>query len=198
MPKIVDKEKMRLRIQQAALRCFMAKGYHATKMTEVAEAAGLAKGTLYLYFEGKEDLILTLVQAFFDRIRQDISVLPTPRTIEAYLEILRRTVTLEQPEMTSLIFEVLGPGFSDPRGTGIIDGFFDWLAGHWAGQFEGLAEAGQIRSDSDPRALSRAVIAMLDGLFLHLSRFDPGSDIVSARREAALTVIASGLRGEKA
>ncbi|MDE4174776.1 TetR/AcrR family transcriptional regulator [Phaeobacter sp. PT47_59] len=195
MPKIVDKEKMRAQIQAAARSCFIQKGYHATRMSDVAKAAGLAKGTLYLYFDSKDELILSLVQVFFDRIRQEISVLPRPQTAEAFVEILRQAVTMQQREMTALIFEVLGPGFTDPRGTQIIDGFFDWLAGHWAEQFADLARRGQIRSGSDPRALARAVIAMLDGLFLHLTLFDPDSDIATARREAALTLIATGLRG---
>ena len=196
MPKIVDKEKMRAQILEAAMLSFAQKGYHATKMTYVARAAGVAKGTLYLYFDSKDDLILTLVQAFFDQVRQEVAAFSAPQTLEAYLEILRQTVTLQQRAMTSLVFEVLGPGFADPRGTQIVDGFFDWLAGHWAQQFAALAAMGQIRSDNDPRALSRAVIAMLDGVFLHLSLFDPGSETASARREAALTVIASGLQGE--
>ncbi|MBE1295346.1 TetR/AcrR family transcriptional regulator [Phycobacter azelaicus] len=195
MPKIVDKDKMRAQILQAAMMCFAQKGYHATKMTDVARAAGLAKGTLYLYFSSKDELILTLVQSYFDQIREEITVQPVPPSLEAYLAILHSTVGLEQREMTALVFEILGPGFTDPRAEQIIGGFFDWLAGHWGRQFEKLASTGQIRCDRDPVALARAVIAMLDGLFLHLTVFAPDEPLAVARREAALTLIASGLKG---
>lgn len=195
MPKIVDKDKMRAEILEAAMLCFTRTGYHTTKMTDIARAAGVAKGTLYLYCDGKDDLILSLIRQYFDGMRAQISLLPAPRTLDQYLESLRHTVFVGECEATSLVFEVLGPSFTDPQAVEIIDGFFDWLARHWAGQFEVLVAAQEIRSDSDPAALARAVIAMLDGLFLHLTLFDPASELAAARREAALTLIASGLRG---
>jgi AcrR family transcriptional regulator len=42
---------------EAALRVFSARGYRATRLEEVAEAAGVSKGTIYRYFRNKEDLI---------------------------------------------------------------------------------------------------------------------------------------------
>ena len=87
-----------------------------------------------------------------------------------------------------------GPGFTEPEAAEVSGGFFDWLADHWGIQFAALADGQGIRVDSDPKALARAVIAMLDGLFLHLTLFDPGPEIAAARCEVALTVIASGLR----
>lgn len=195
MPKIVDKDKMRAEILEAAMMCFARTGYQATKMTDIARAAGVAKGTLYLYCDGKDDLILSLIGQYFDGLRGQITLLPAPQTLELYLDGLRQTVILAQRDMTSLIFEVLGPGFKDPRAVEIIDGFFDWLARHWAEHFADLAEAQEIRADCDPMALARAVIAMLDGVFLHLSLFDAGAKIATLRRETAFTMIASGLRG---
>ncbi len=195
MPKIVDKPKMRAQILDAAMLCFTQKGYHATKMADVARQAGMAKGTLYLYFTGKDEVILTLIQSYFGQIRAEIESLPAPHSLEDYLSLLRMIVSLEKRKMTALIFEILGPGFTDPRGVQIIGGFFDWLAGHWAQHFADLAASGQIRSDNDPKVLARAVIAMLDGLFLHLTVFSPEEPLAVARREAALTLIASGLKG---
>ncbi|WP_457646477.1 TetR/AcrR family transcriptional regulator, partial [Profundibacter sp.] len=53
MPKIVDKDAMRVRIMEAAMQCYSTQGFHAAKMSDIAKAAGLAKGTLYLYFKSK-------------------------------------------------------------------------------------------------------------------------------------------------
>lgn len=46
----------------AALRLFAAKGFAATKLDDVAAAAGTAKGTIYLYFTTKEDLFREVVR----------------------------------------------------------------------------------------------------------------------------------------
>ncbi len=41
----------------AAFRTFAGRGYRATRLEEVAEAAGVTKGAIYYYFSGKEDLL---------------------------------------------------------------------------------------------------------------------------------------------
>ncbi len=48
-------------ILDAALRVFAAHGYNATRLEDVAAAAGVTKGTIYYYFENKEDLLFRLV-----------------------------------------------------------------------------------------------------------------------------------------
>ena len=49
-------------ILAAATRVFGEKGFEATKMEEIALAAGVAKGTLYLYFESKDEIYVTTVE----------------------------------------------------------------------------------------------------------------------------------------
>lgn len=46
----------------AALECFVARGYAATRLEDVAEQAGVAKGTLYLYYKNKESLFKAVIQ----------------------------------------------------------------------------------------------------------------------------------------
>ena len=53
MPKIVDKEEVRTKIMDAAMTVYADVGYHAATISGVAKAAGMGKGTLYLYFEFK-------------------------------------------------------------------------------------------------------------------------------------------------
>jgi TetR/AcrR family fatty acid metabolism transcriptional regulator len=54
-----DKE---ARILGAAVRVFAQNGYHGSTMAEVAGEAGVATGTIYLYFERKQELLVTLFQ----------------------------------------------------------------------------------------------------------------------------------------
>jgi AcrR family transcriptional regulator len=56
----------RVAIVDAASRVFAARPYHVVCMDDVAEAAGVGKGTLYRYFPSKEDLYLGVVAEAFD------------------------------------------------------------------------------------------------------------------------------------
>jgi AcrR family transcriptional regulator len=48
---------------EAAFRVFATRGYRATRLEQVAEAAGVTKGAIYHYFQGKEDLLRRAVQS---------------------------------------------------------------------------------------------------------------------------------------
>ena len=48
---------------QAALQLFVEKGFAATRVEEVALRAGVSKGTLFLYYESKEELFKAVIQA---------------------------------------------------------------------------------------------------------------------------------------
>ena len=50
----------RRRILQAAVKVFARKGYFAARVAEIAKRAGVADGTIYLYFRGKEDILVSL------------------------------------------------------------------------------------------------------------------------------------------
>lgn len=56
----------RERILRAAIDVFAQSGYFNAKVSEIARAAGVADGTIYLYFDGKEDLLTSI---FRDHIR---------------------------------------------------------------------------------------------------------------------------------
>ena len=47
----------------AALDVFAEKGFARATMDEIAEAAGITKGTIYLYFKSKKDLLLEVIRA---------------------------------------------------------------------------------------------------------------------------------------
>ena len=53
-----EKEQRKTQIIEAAENLFYLKGYSATTMQEIADMAELSKGTLYLYFKNKEELLL--------------------------------------------------------------------------------------------------------------------------------------------
>jgi AcrR family transcriptional regulator len=62
-PRQRRKEARPQELLDAALELFVEKGFAATRSEEVAARAGVAKGTLYLYYPSKEDLLKAVVRA---------------------------------------------------------------------------------------------------------------------------------------
>ena len=56
-------------ILAAAIKVFGKKGFAATCVGDIADAADIAKGTLYLYFESKQDIYATAVQSAFTQLQ---------------------------------------------------------------------------------------------------------------------------------
>ncbi len=74
------------RILDAAVRVFARSGYHGSSMASVAQEAGVAAGTIYLYFERKQDLLITLFQ----------------RDLGGYIESCRPTLAMAEPGVPRL------------------------------------------------------------------------------------------------
>lgn len=81
MARIIDKEEKRLDIASASIELFARKGVAQTSIDEIAKSAGVAKGTIYLYFKNKEEIILAIwdmlasrhQEAFQARIHEGMS-----------------------------------------------------------------------------------------------------------------------------
>jgi len=85
----------RAQILEAASRSFGARVYHRVNMDEIAQVAGVGKGTLYRYFPSKEDLYLAIVDEAFallirrldgEQARDVPPVMVLRRMIEAIVE----------------------------------------------------------------------------------------------------------------
>ena len=50
------------RILDAAVRVFATKGFYRSRVSEIAAAAGVADGTIYLYFKNKDDILISLFE----------------------------------------------------------------------------------------------------------------------------------------
>jgi len=60
-------EKKRTALLEAAIKIFSEKGFHGAKIKEIAEEAGVADGTTYLYFKNKDDLLIKAVENLFEK-----------------------------------------------------------------------------------------------------------------------------------
>jgi TetR/AcrR family fatty acid metabolism transcriptional regulator len=62
-----ERDRRRRAILTAAIETFAERGFLSSRTREIARAAGVAEGTIYLYFEGKDDLLLT---AFREKVSE--------------------------------------------------------------------------------------------------------------------------------
>jgi TetR/AcrR family fatty acid metabolism transcriptional regulator len=55
-------------ILKAAIRVFAEKGYHESKVSKIAEIAGVANGSVYLYYNSKEELLLRMIESLWSEM----------------------------------------------------------------------------------------------------------------------------------
>jgi AcrR family transcriptional regulator len=63
------RESRRAEILTTAEAVFAAKGYHGTRISDIIDAAGIARGTFYLYFESKSAIFLELIEQLLVELR---------------------------------------------------------------------------------------------------------------------------------
>jgi TetR/AcrR family transcriptional regulator, fatty acid metabolism regulator protein len=68
-----DPDGTRNRILDAALEMFSSKGYHDTRIDEIADQSGTSKGSIYFHFPNKERLFLALVDQFADLLERRVT-----------------------------------------------------------------------------------------------------------------------------
>jgi AcrR family transcriptional regulator len=99
------KKRRRGRILQAATELFIEQGYRKTSVDEVAIKAGVAKGTVYLYFKTKADLMVQAIveekKQYLVRIKPVLDAPPRQR-LEKYIR-LAFVMIREMPLMSKLL-----------------------------------------------------------------------------------------------
>src|SRR5690349_6641581 len=98
-------------ILRAALDEFAAHGFHDASLNRVIEAAGISKGSMYYYFDGKEDLYAFVARVELERLFADLGPFPVPAesgpdafwaTLEDYyLRLMTRFAA--SPQLAALI-----------------------------------------------------------------------------------------------
>ena len=78
MPRLTDATKAARRAQiiEAAVSCFLEKGYTNTSMSDIIKASGLSSGSIYSHFSGKEDILNTAINERLNNIKEIYETLP--------------------------------------------------------------------------------------------------------------------------
>jgi AcrR family transcriptional regulator len=140
-----DRQRLATRslLYETALAQFRARGFDAVQVDDIAREAGVARGTFYLHFQNKEDLLRTFRESVEEQIRDRLAGLPEP---ESPRELVRHVTEalLSTRASGTTTRELLGLAFRTPPE-------HDWNANpyfapitRWIRHFQ---ECGELRSD---------------------------------------------------
>ena len=165
-PERVDRTEKRERILSAAERVFARRGFFAARVSEIAKDAGVADGTIYLYFKSKDELLISLFEARMKQVnaalRAAVAAAPPAEQLGAFIRAYLRLVheepgaaevlTIELRQSSKFMKEYENPEFAD---------FLRMLGG--------LIAAGQERGELDRSVPSHVAARMIFGMLDELS-----------------------------
>jgi AcrR family transcriptional regulator len=194
-----QEEKRRL-LLDAAVRVFARKGYHASRVGDIAEEAGVAYGLLYHYFQSKEEVLLTVFRetwrALIETIRSVEQAGDRPREqLRKVAEILLRSWARDPDLVRVLVLEVTRsqhlPGEMDE----IVESF---------AAIQEIVERGQadgsIRTDLDARLASYIFYGAVEELLTGwvLGRLPDSEEDVAHAERTLVEIVTGGLAPELA
>lgn len=154
-------EEVRDRILDAAALLIAQGGFPALRIDELAETAEISVGTFYLYFEGKDDLFVQLVDSFTEQLRERFRVAGEGggtvverlgHLLDAYLDFVEENRRGFQYFRDSGVVETTGGRLSS------------WAMGVHAQDLRPLLEEGMAAGDlrpMDAELLSHAIVGLL-------------------------------------
>ncbi len=187
----------RERILDAAVRVFASKSFHTATVAEIAREAGVADGTIYLYFKNKDDLLICLFEERMGEINEGLlaSIAGVERPLEQLKAFIRHHLreVVRRPELAEVLIVELRQSaklMKEYKATA-FGGYLDIVSGIIA---RGIAD-GSIRTGVDARAVRRALFGALDEVALSWllggRRFD-----LSKNAEQLAEIFARGLAAD--
>jgi len=168
------KEVRREEIAVAALRVFRRRGFALSRVEDICKEAGIAKGTYYLYYSTREEVLGVLLQHFLSEGRAGLEALasgPISDAAAAVGEIIDDAA--QRLDFIPLFWEVAGHQAvqSEYELNRKLSELFDGLAEGFEDVLRAGRQAGSLRGDLDIPAFSRMIVSAIDGVILHAALF---------------------------
>jgi TetR/AcrR family fatty acid metabolism transcriptional regulator len=190
---VADKRKLLL---GAAVRVFARRGYHGSRVGDIAEEAGVAHGLLYHYFSSKEQVLQTVFREnwgeLLDRFREvEATDEPSGDKLAGIAKILLRTWRNDADLVTVMVREVA----RSPHLQEQVDEVREAFAIVQRVIEEGQAE-GSFRRDLDPRLASWILYGGLEEILTGwvLGVLPDGDEEVARAEQTAIELALGGLR----
>ncbi len=193
--KATAKAERRNEILVAARDVFARKGYHQATIDDIVKAAGVARGTFYLYFEDKRAVFVDLVDRFAARIAMAISRIDTKPEGKAIGEQVKDniravlTVALAERSMTKILFtDAIG---LDPAFDRKLSSFYDELVKRLTESLH-LGQVLGIIADGEPRVMAYMTIGALKELLYQMVTLGLAAESADAMTEHVFSFISDG------
>ena len=202
-PKIVDKNAKKQEILRAAIRLFAARGVRNVKMSDVAKAAGVGKGTIYEYFTGKDEIYRAAIKEYLDRAEsaaaKEMFRARSPREkLNALLGAWLRSTEAESDELMMLFIDVwseaIRGGSPDVTAGFDMKAFFHEYRDFVASILQEGIDAGELKP-MDTAVVAGSLLALFDGIMLQWL-LDRDSVDLPKTLDTVLDIIWDGLRAD--
>lgn len=142
-------------IVEAAMEEFIARGFAATRLDDIAKRAGVAKGTIYLHFKDKESMFEELVRIVIVPVVARLTALPPPTgsvrdLIEAFAgNFLKEVIGTRRGDLVRLIVA------EGPRFPSVADFYYREVVSRGVAAMRALIELGIARGEIREKDLAR-------------------------------------------
>jgi TetR/AcrR family fatty acid metabolism transcriptional regulator len=151
-------------IIDAAIRVFARTGYYNSRVSDIAREAGIASGTIYLYFKTKDEILVTLFRERMAEwvafVRREIAGGPDPLAKIRQLVALHFSVLEKNPDLAEVVQVELRQGHKFFRGASAheVSAYFALIGGVLE---EGIA-SGQICRDLPVKLATKMLFGAMD------------------------------------
>jgi TetR/AcrR family fatty acid metabolism transcriptional regulator len=151
-------------IIDAAIRVFARAGYYNSRVSDIAREAGIASGTIYLYFKTKDEILVTLFREkmaeWVAHVRKEIAGITDPVAKIRRLVALHFAVLEANPALADVVQVELRQGHKFFRGASAheVSAYFDLIGSVLD---EGVA-SGQLRNDLPIKVATKMLFGAMD------------------------------------
>jgi TetR/AcrR family fatty acid metabolism transcriptional regulator len=153
-------------IIDAAVRVFARNGFYNSRVSDIAREAGIASGTIYLYFKTKDEILVTLFREkmaeFVETLRKEIAGEPDARAKLRRLVRLHLETLQARPDVAEVVQVELRQGHKFFRGASAheVSAYFDLIGSVLQ---EGVA-SGVFRIDLPVKVATKMLFGAMDQL----------------------------------
>jgi TetR/AcrR family fatty acid metabolism transcriptional regulator len=181
-------------IVEAAIRVFARNGYYNSRVSDIAREAGIASGTIYLYFKTKEEILVTLFRdkmaAFVAQLRREIAGEPDPETKIRRLVGVHFSVLEQNPALAEVVQVELRQGHKFFRGASAheVSAYFELITSVLE---EGVA-AGRFHAGLPVKVATKMLFGAMDQMATSWVLGKQGYRLVDAA-DAVATIFLKGV-----
>lgn len=195
MPKTDASQERKSQIITAATAVFAKKGFYEARMDDIVQESGLSKGTLYWYFDSKDDIIFAILDSFFSKEMEGMEkITAADKPASEKLMILVQQLTADMQAMTiyqsiALEFYALANRREEIR-LSLLD-YFNYFQDGITHLIQQGIDSGEFRP-VDPAIVAGILIAQLEGTAL-LWAFNPKGVNLETYTTTAVSLLLTGL-----